>query len=320
MSKEMRVQSFGKVVVLMGGHSAEREISLMSGQGVLNAMLSQGVNAHAFDPAKQSLSELIEQKFDRAFIALHGPYGEDGTIQGLLEQLHIPYTGSGVMASAIAMDKVMTKRLWLASGLPTPRFVLLNKDSDGPSIVKELGLPLIVKPSHEGSTLGLTKVTHVDQLTEAYQKASRFDTDVIAEEFIDGDELTCALLENSDGTTQALPLIRIIAPQANYDYEHKYFLNDTIYECPAPFESTLTQTVQALSLAAYHAVGCRGWGRADVMIRKQDNQPFLLEINTSPGMTTHSLVPMAAKETGMSYEELVLNVLDTARLDLGKKP
>ena len=309
------VKQFGKVGVLFGGRSAERDVSIMSGTGVLAALKSRGVDAHAFDPGVQSLAELAEQKFDRVFIALHGRYGEDGSLQGALEQLGIPYTGSGVLASAIAMDKAMTKRVWLANGLSTPKFVMLTETSDWAATAAYLELPLIVKPVHEGSTMGLTKVTDVAQLPAAYALAARFDRAVIAEQFIDGIELTCTVI-GKDEDAKSFPVIRIVAPDANYDYQHKYFTNDTRYYCPSGLPEQEEQAISAMVLAAYRAVGCRGWGRTDVMVRASDNQPFLLEINTSPGMTSHSLVPMSAKVAGLDYEELCLEILKMADLDL----
>jgi len=309
------VTQFGKVGVLFGGRSAERDVSIMSGNGVLAALKSKGVDAHAFDPGVQSLAELAQQKFDRVFIALHGRYGEDGSLQGALEQLGIPYTGSGVLASAIAMDKAMTKRVWLANGLSTPKFVMLNENSDWDATVAYLELPLIVKPVHEGSTMGLTKVTDVTQLAAAYALASRFDHAVIAEQFIDGTELTCTVIGKEDDA-KALPLIRIVAPDANYDYQHKYFTDDTRYYCPSGLPEKQEHAIKDMVLASYRAIGCRGWGRADVMVRASDNHPFLLEINTSPGMTSHSLVPMSAKVAGFDYEDLCLEILKMADLDL----
>ncbi|VVE89689.1 D-alanine--D-alanine ligase [Pandoraea bronchicola] len=310
---------FGKVGVLMGGRSAERQISLISGQGVLEALRSRGVDAHAFDTGMHDLAALAAQKFDRVFIALHGRYGEDGTLQGALEHLGIPYTGSGVLASALAMDKEMTKRVWINEGLPTPRFAMLHADSDFDAVVRDLGLPLIVKPSREGSTIGLTKVTEASQLKAAYEKAAALDPDVLAEEFIDGDELTVPVLgvgTKGAAAARALPVIRIVAPDANYDYQNKYFKDDTRYECPPPLSVSLQEEVQRLVLRAYLVLGCRGWARADVMLRKRDNKPFLLEINTSPGMTGHSLVPISARAAGLSYEDLVVEILATATLDL----
>jgi D-alanine-D-alanine ligase len=309
------ITSFGKVGVLFGGRSAERDVSQMSGAGVLAALRSKGVDAHAFDPAVSSLAALAAEKFDRVFIALHGRYGEDGTLQGALEQLGIPYTGPGVLASAIAMDKDMTKRIWLAEGLATPQFEMLHAHSDWAAVAAKLGLPLIVKPAHEGSTLGLTKVQTVDDLPAAYALAAKLDKAVMAEQFIAGMELTCAVLGHGPDA-RALPLIRIIAPDDNYDYQNKYFSNTTQYLCPSGLPPTQEADIQALVLASYRALGCRGWSRADVMIRATDNKPFLLEINTSPGMTGHSLVPMAARQAGMSYEDLCCVILQQAALDM----
>ena len=306
---------FGKVGVLFGGRSAEREISMMSGTGVLKALQAQGIDAHAFDPAQRSLAELADEKFDRVFIALHGRYGEDGTMQGALEQLGIPYTGPGVLASAIAMDKAMTKRLWLQHGLATPKFEMLHAGCDWHSVAHTLGLPLIVKPAHEGSTLGLTKVTDAAQLPAAYELAAKFDKAVMAEEFISGMELTCPLLGTGDHA-RALPVVRIIAPDTNYDYQNKYFSDQTQYLCPSGIPAALEQQVQQLALASYRSLGCRGWARADVMVRATDQQPYLLEINTSPGMTSHSLVPMSAAVAGMPYEQLCVAILRSAALDL----
>lgn len=306
---------FGKVGVLFGGRSAERDISLLSGAGVLKALQEQGVDAHAFDPAQRSLAELATEKFDRVFIALHGRYGEDGTLQGALEQLGIPYTGPGVLASAIAMDKAMTKRVWLHSGLATPDFYMLSANSDWKAVADRLGLPLIVKPAHEGSTLGLTKVMSVDQLPAAYTLAAKFDKAVMAEQFISGMELTCPVMGYGD-TAQALPVVRIVAPDANYDYQNKYFSDETRYICPSELPPEQEKQIQELVLQSYKTLGCRGWARADVMVRESDNQPFLLEINTSPGMTNHSLVPMSAAIAGMPYEKLCVEILRMAALDL----
>jgi len=314
MSAAMK-EEFGKVGVLFGGRSAERDISLMSGAGVLKALQDQGIDAHAFDPAKRSLAELAAEKFDRVFIALHGRYGEDGTLQGALEQLGIPYTGPGVLASAIAMDKAMTKRVWLHSGLSTPDFVMLNADSDWKGIATRLGLPLIVKPAHEGSTLGLTKVKSADELPAAYILAAKFDKAVMAEQFISGMELTCPVMGYAD-TARALPVVRIVAPDANYDYQNKYFSDETQYLCPSELPPKQEKQIQELVLQSYRTLGCRGWARADVMVRESDNQPFLLEINTSPGMTSHSLVPMSAAAAGMPYEKLCVEILCMAALDL----
>jgi D-alanine-D-alanine ligase len=319
------VAALGKVAVLMGGTSAEREVSLMSGRGVLAALRSQGVDAHAFDPAERGLDELKREGFVRAFIALHGRHGEDGTVQGALELLGIPYTGSGVMASAIALDKVMTKRVWLAEGLPTPRWVRLGPDQQGRERVRtvpdELGLPLIVKPPREGSSIGVTKVLGYSQMQDAVALAARYDADVLCEEFIEGIELTCPVI-GEGATARALPVVRIEAPEGNYDYEHKYFSDATGYRCPSGLSPADEAEVQRLTLAAYHALGCRGWGRADLMQRTTttkgahaDGRFFLLEMNTSPGMTSHSLVPMSARAAGLSYEALCLELLRAASLD-----
>lgn len=312
-------QAFGKVGVLFGGRSAEREVSIMSGTGVLQALLGRGIDAHPFDPAQRSLSELAAEKFDRVFIALHGRYGEDGTLQGALEQLAIPYTGPGVLASAIAMNKDMTKRIWQADGLATPKFAMLRPGFDCARVVAALGLPLIVKPAHEGSTLGLTKVTSVEQLPAAYALAARFDRAVMAEQFIAGTELTCPILGYGD-EARALPVIRILAPDANYDYQNKYFTNDTQYFCPSGLSPERENEIQQLALASHRALGCRGWSRVDVMVRAADDRAFLLELNTSPGMTSHSLVPMSAKVAGMAYEDLCIEILRMAALDMTPSP
>ena len=302
------IESLGRVGVLLGGRSGEREISLMSGNGVLQALLSKGVDAHAFDPGMRNPTELAAEKFDRIFISLHGRFGEDGTIQGLLELLEIPYTGSGVLASALAIDKIATKQIWISNGLSTPEFEELTAKSDWHAVVKHLGLPLIVKPAHEGSSLGLTKVKSVEELPAAYQLAAGLDKKVIAETCIVGDELTCPLVGQGD-SAEALPVIKIIPPQANYDFHNKYFSDETQYLCPTGLASEVNIAVQDLALAAYKALGCRTWGRADVMLDQRTGKPYLLEMNTSPGMTSHSLVPMAAKAAGVEYADLVLWLL-----------
>ena len=302
------VQSFGRVGVLLGGRSGEREISLMSGNGVLEALISKGVDAHPFDPGLRCPTELAKEKFDRVFISLHGRYGEDGTIQGLLELLNLPYTGSGVLASALAIDKIVTKQVWISNGLATPEFEELTADSDWNAVAKKLGLPLIVKPAHEGSSLGLTKVKSADELPAAYKLAAGLDTKVIAETCIVGDELTCPLVGQGD-SAEALPVIKIIPPQANYDFHNKYFSDETQYLCPTGLAPEVNDRIQELALAAYKALGCRTWGRADVMLDQKTGKPYLLEMNTSPGMTSHSLVPMAAKAAGVSYADLVLWLL-----------
>lgn len=303
--------SFGRVGVLYGGQSAEREVSLMSGAGVCEALCSQGVDAHLFDTGTRSLAQLADERFDRVFIALHGRYGEDGTMQGALELLGLPYTGSGPLASCLAMDKIMTKRIWAQHGLPTPRFRVLDTQSDLEATAEALGLPLIIKPPHEGSTLGVTRVDDAAHLSEAYQLAARFDDVVLAEQFIQGRELTVPVL-GSGATARALPVIEIVAPEGNYDYEHKYLSNDTQYVCPAHLGEELTARIMQIAQQSYLALGCEGWGRADFML-DQDGEPWLLEMNTSPGMTSHSLVPMGAAAIGMSYAQLCLDILSTAR-------
>ena len=305
---KLDIQVLGRVGVLMGGRSGEREISLMSGSGVLEALLNKGVDAHAFDPGLRCPTELAKEKFDRVFISLHGRYGEDGTIQGLLELLNLPYTGSGVLASALSIDKIATKQIWLSNGLATPDFEELTANSDWNAVAKHLGLPLIVKPANEGSSLGLTKVKSVDELPAAYQLAAGLDKKVIAETCIIGDELTCPLV--GDGVNaEALPVIKIIPPQANYDFHNKYFSDETQYLCPTGLADEVNTAVQKLALAAYRALGCSTWGRADVMLDEKTGKPYLLEMNTSPGMTSHSLVPMAAKAAGIEYADLVLWLL-----------
>jgi D-alanine-D-alanine ligase len=310
--------ALGKVAVLTGGRSAEREVSLMSGAGVLQALRSQGVDAHAFDPAERPLQALKDEGYARVFIALHGRGGEDGSLQGALELLQLPYTGSGVMASSIAMDKTMTKRVWLAEGLPTPRWVLLQpgelQRERVIAVPDDLGLPLIVKPPREGSSIGISKVEGYSQMQEAVKLAAQYDPDVLCEEFITGIELTCPVL-GQGAAARALPVVRIEAPDGNYDYEHKYFSEDTGYRCPSGLAPDEEAEVQRLTLAAYRALGCRGWGRADLMLRARDRKIFLLEMNTSPGMTGHSLVPMSARQAGISYERLCLLLLAQASTD-----
>ena len=307
-------QALGRVGVLYGGSSAEREVSLMSGAGVCAALREEGVDAHLFDTGERSLADLAAAGFDRVFIALHGRYGEDGTLQGALELLHIPYTGSGPLASCLAMDKIATKRLWLQHGLPTPRFAELSRDADTSGLAAALGLPLIVKPAHEGSTLGLTRVESPAQLPEAQALACRFDDQALVEQFIQGRELTVPIL-GAGAEARALPVIEIRAPQGNYDYEHKYISNETRYDCPADLPEALALQIQDLAVQSYRVLGCEGWGRADVMLDAH-NQPWLLEMNTSPGMTSHSLVPMGARAIGMSYGELCMTILSTARCKL----
>jgi D-alanine-D-alanine ligase len=302
------MSNFGKVAVLMGGRSAEREISLRSGAMVLAALKRKGVDAHAFDPGEQGFDQLLAQRFSRVFIALHGRFGEDGTVQGALEVMGIPYTGSGVMASALAMDKWRTKLTWLATGVPTPVYELLTADSNFADVAARLGLPLMVKPAHEGSSIGVTKVESVEKIGAAYELAAKHDGLVIAEQFIAGREVTAAILHN-----QALPLVRIEAPQGNYDYHNKYFGEATQYHSPSGLPAEVETHIQREALKAFHVVGCQGWGRLDVMLDQQ-NRPWFLEVNTIPGMTDHSLVPMAARARGIGFDDLVVKILETAHV------
>ncbi len=308
-------KAFGKVGVLMGGRSAEREVSLMSGNGVLQALRSRGVDAHAFDTGERSIAELAQEKFDRVFVALHGRFGEDGTMQGVLEHLGIPYTGSGVMACSICMDKIYTKKIWQSHGLSTPAYLQVQDESDLADLPAKLGLPLMLKAPHEGSTIGITKVTDASQLSKAYAESVKFDDVVLAEEFVQGRELTVAVLGKGKNA-YALPIVEIVAPEGNYDYQNKYFTDVTQYFCPAEIPEELTKRIQQLAVEAYCAVGCEGWSRVDVLLRNADQQPFLLEINTSPGMTGHSLVPIAARAVGNSYEDLCLEILAQASLKM----
>ena len=304
------MNAFGKVAVLLGGPSAEREVSLMSGNGVLAALREKGVDAHPFDPAERDLFLLKRDGFDRVFIALHGRFGEDGTVQGALETLHIPYTGSGVMASALAVDKWRTKLVWQATGIPTPRYHVVTAATDWMRVVAELGLPLIVKPARVGSSIGITKIATVDhdELALAHVEAAKHDDLVLVEELVMGTELTVGIL-----AARALPAIRIEAPQGNYDYHHKYFSDDTKYFCPSGLPPAKENEILAASLAAFDIVGCSGWGRLDLMLRADGSYSFL-EVNTSPGMTGHSLVPMAAKQAGIAFADLCVAILRGAHV------
>jgi D-alanine-D-alanine ligase len=304
------MSEFGKVAVLMGGPSSEREISFLSGNAVLGALRERGVDAHPFDPKARPLHELAADGFDRVFIALHGRYGEDGTVQGALEVMGIPYTGSGVMASALAMDKWRTKLVWLASGIPTPRYRVVDAATDWAAVVADLGVPLIVKPSREGSTIGLTKVTSTDPaaLARAYAEAAQHDGQVLAEAFVAGAELTASILND-----RALPLIRIEAPQGNYDYHNKYFSDETKYFCPCGLPDAKEREIQAWSLEAFRLIGCTGWGRLDLILEADGSFRFL-EVNTSPGMTGHSLVPMAARQAGIAFPDLCVEILRGAHV------
>jgi len=302
------MSDFGKVAVLMGGKSAERPVSLNSGAMVLAALRKKGVDAHAFDPAERGLDSLVAQGFERAFIALHGRYGEDGTVQGALELLGIPYTGSGVLACALAMDKWRTKLLWHAAGVPTPRCELLSRDADVTGVAARLGLPLMVKPANEGSSIGMSKVRDAAQLEEAYALAVNYDSVVIAEQFIDGPELTVGILGGD-----ALPVIRLETPREFYDFEAKYHAADTRYLIPCGLPPDAEGTIQREALRAFDVLGCRGWGRVDLMLDGA-GKPQFLEANTSPGMTDHSLVPMAARHTGLSFEDLCVRILELAHV------
>jgi len=300
--------NFGKVAVLLGGRSAEREVSLKSGSMVLAALRKKGVDAHPFDPKERDIEGLIREDFKRVFIALHGRFGEDGTMQGILEWLGIPYTGSGVLASALAMDKVRTKRLWAAERLPTAPYTVLDEKTNFGAVAKKLGMPLFVKPASEGSSVGMTKVRAAKGLKEAYALAAKYDPVVIAEKFVDGPELTVAILGD-----RVLPIIKIETPREFYDYEAKYIANDTRYLIPSGLAAKKENDIQALCLKAFRALGCRGWGRVDLMLDRR-GRPFLLEVNTSPGMTDHSLVPMAARAVGISYEDLCVKILELAHV------
>ncbi|MEO8487565.1 MAG: D-alanine--D-alanine ligase [Betaproteobacteria bacterium] len=306
----MSAHAFGKVAVLLGGPSAEREVSLMSGTAVVAALRERAVDAHAFDPAERDLWELRRDGYLRVFIALHGRYGEDGTVQGALETLGIPYTGSGVMASALAMDKWRTKLVWIASGIPTPRYHVVDERTDPMHLVADLGVPLIVKPAREGSTIGITRVSTVDrdEVRVAIREAAKHDPLVLAEEFVEGRELTASILGD-----RALPLIRIEAPGGNYDYEHKYFSNDTRYHCPAGLPDAVEEAIRAQSLDAFRLLGASGWGRLDLILRADGGWSFL-ELNTSPGMTGHSLVPMAARAAGIGFADLCVEILRGAHV------
>jgi len=297
---------FGKVAVLLGGISAEREVSLNSGTAVLGSLLRSGVDAHPVDKKYDTLRYLQDEKFDRAFIALHGRWGEDGVIQGALESIGLPYTGSGVAASSLAMNKVITKRIWASLGLPTAKFRAVQQKSELDGVIEELGLPLFVKPALEGSSVGISRVETEAQLMEAFELAKQYDSEILIEQYIDGDELTVAILDG-----EALPIIRLEAQNSFYDYEAKYQRNDTKYHCPAGLSDTDETKFRALALKAANAAGVEGWGRVDIMLNSK-GEPHLLELNTVPGMTSHSLVPMAAKQSGKSFDALVLKILEAS--------
>jgi D-alanine-D-alanine ligase len=303
-----REANFGKVAVLLGGKSAEREVSLKSGGMILSALQGRGVDAHAFDPAERGLDALMKENFARVFIALHGRFGEDGTVQGVLEWLGIPYTGSGVLASALAMNKLRTKRLWLAEALPTPPYEVLTKETQLRAVAKKLGLPLMVKPVNEGSSIGMSKVLVAAALEEAYALAVNYDPVVIAEKFVDGTELTVGILGE-----QVLPIIKLETPRDFYDYDAKYIADDTRYLIPCGLSDKKEKEVQTLCMKAFRTLGCEGWGRVDLMLNRR-GRPYLLEVNTVPGMTDHSLVPMAARAAGLSYPDLCLRILELAHV------
>ena len=302
-------EEMGKVAVLMGGLSAEREVSLKSGAAVLSALQQRNVDAHSIDVGENIIEVLQAGKFDRAFIVLHGRGGEDGVIQAVLETLRIPFTGSGVLGSALCMDKIRSKQVWHAAGLSTPHFVALNEQSHWSEVAAELGLPIAVKPVREGSSLGTTRVELSENLEDAWRVAAKFDDEVMAEPWVEGDEYTVAILAG-----KALPVIRLDTPREFYDYAAKYESNDTSYHCPSGLDKETEQRVQNLALRAFYALGARAWGRVD-FIMSESGQPWLLENNTVPGMTDHSLVPMAAKEAGIEFDELVWRILCDAQLE-----
>src|SRR5450631_705407 len=305
--RAQRAQEFGKVAVLLGGDSTEREISLLSGNAVLAALKRRAVNAHPFDPGERPVQTLVDGKFDRAWIALHGPGGEDGLMQGALEWLGIPYTGSGVLASALTMDKLKTKRVVMGAGYAAPAYAVLSAPSDLPGALASVGLPLMVKPASQGSSVGITKVKAPGEFQRAYAEARAVDPIVFAEAFITGDEYTVGVLQN-----QALPSIRIQPATEFYDYQAKYFRNDTQYHCPSGLTPSAETELQAAALAAFQVTDCFGWGRVDFMRDATTDKFYFIEINTTPGMTDHSLVPMAARQAGMDFEELVWRVLETS--------
>ncbi len=301
------VKAFGRVAVLYGGHSAEREVSLRSGAAVLEALQSAGVDAYGIDAGADLAQRLIEERPDRVFIAVHGRGGEDGSLQGLLESLRLPYTGSGVMASALGMDKLRTKLVWQSLGLSTPRYETLQEKADCAGLIERLGTPLIVKPVHEGSSIGMSKANSLAELEAAWDDAQRYDDQSLVEQWISGAEFTVGILDG-----RALPAIRLRTTHTFYDYNAKYLANDTQYICPCGLPPDREQELAELCLRAFNAVGCRGWGRVDVM-QDESGRFYLLEVNTVPGMTDHSLVPMAARAAGMSFTDLVLAILASAR-------
>ena len=306
MNADNNNNRFGKVAVLMGGTSAEREVSIESGNAVLAALLRQGIDAHAFDPGEVPVLNLLEQEFERAFIALHGRGGEDGVIQGALQTMGIPYTGSGVTASALAMDKALTKRIWRDCGLATPDFVVIKGQADLKRVCTELGFPVMVKPTHEGSSCGATKVKHEGELQVAWDKAKALDDSVIAERWVDGTEYTAAILGDA-----VLPMIKLETPREFYDYEAKYLADTTRYICPCGLPPQSENELAAMVSSAFDVIGAKGWGRIDLFVDKS-NKPWLIELNTVPGMTSHSLVPMAARQAGIDFDVLVRTILQSS--------
>ena len=298
---------FGKTAVLLGGDSSEREISLISGLAVLAALKARGVDAHAFDPQERPLADLQGDGFARAFIILHGPGGEDGAMQGALEWLGIPYTGSSVLASALTMDKLKTKRVVVGAGYVAPEYAVLSSPADLPGALKRIGLPMMVKPASQGSSVGIAKVKSADDLARAFEEAHAIDPIVFAEAFVSGDEFTVGVLHD-----EALPSIRIEPATEFYDYQAKYFRDDTKYHCPSGLSAAAEAELRAAALAAFRVTDCSGWGRVDFMRDRQSGKFYFIEINTTPGMTSHSLVPMAARVAGMDFEELVWRVLETS--------
>ncbi len=307
----MNVKAYGKVAVLMGGLSAEREVSLKSGGAVLAALQKRGVDAHGIDAGKDVMQILARGQYDRVFIALHGRWGEDGVIQGALEVLGIPYTGSGVLGSALGMDKLRCKLLWTGCGIPTPDYAVYTGNKQLEAMAARLGFPLFVKPAHEGSSIGIGKATTLEELRRACEHAAQFDSTVLIERCIVGQELTAGLLGDTE-----LPLIRLETPRAFYDYEAKYLLDNTRYLCPSGLDAEQERKIQKIARQAFDSVGCSGWGRVDFMLDRLGS-PYVLEVNTVPGMTDHSLVPMAAKHAGLSFDELVLRILETSNMRAG---
>jgi D-alanine-D-alanine ligase len=307
MRRVSSAKDFGKTAVMLGGDSSEREISLLSGNAVLKALQSRGVDAHGFDPLDRPVQALRSEGFDRVWIALHGPGGEDGAMQGALDWIGVPYTGSGVLASALTMDKLKTKRVVVGAGYAAPEYAVLTSAADLDAALKRIGLPMMVKPASQGSSVGMTKVKAASELKGAFEAAHVIDPVVFAEKFVSGDEYTVSILQGA-----ALPSIRIVPATEFYDYQAKYFRDDTQYFCPSGLSATDEAELQAAALAAFKVTDCFGWGRVDFMRDRASNKFYFIEINTTPGMTSHSLVPMAARQAGLNFEELVWRVLETS--------